>query len=745
MNSHQNTQVKNIQKVVICSHDRLNENDDTSNFSVELGQQVTDISEFKLCQAIVPLSSYTFNKDDDDKTFEISTAPREPRIRNTSTTPYYFNFAYYTRPLSTYGYGTFSPYELLKPRIDGLFKQTIDAGQPGSIGLRIFNAVSEANSASYLQTFTLNSTINYETLATQLTTFCTSQTSLSGFKLNGIKFKDNWISPNNENIEAQNSVGGQTTFSHPDGDDPKRDVIYFYNTVYDSSFNFFDYTTPVNIGWFSFNSSTSKYDIPISGASITINVNAISTKNPAGTAIYGIRPPNNFSNYDTTLIGFLSTQYTNTTLVAYLNSQMQSRFGITFSKVQNGDIVNNDRLVISSTPNTGYRRIDPLNESSIFAFKRLGYRFKTLSPRVVWSGSDSIGPWENITSTIQPLENINIYYEIKTGNISILPAGVVLPDGTTTTGTYLLSDLIKQTTFDQQSLPYTIDYQPFKINLELVVDTNPVNPGYYSLKMSSPDPGCRRLELRIDDKLRQIFVLSEGDYYYRVAGPIAPEPTTDSTVAKGLIFQPYITNFVQTTSEKNVWFPNPLPNTVTISYRTDTMYTESQLLTDTQAITTFIPSLLFSIVEHKLIIQNTNENIAYKASANERLGIPDDTIIAPLSTYTAVELVDISSLNDVIYIALPDLYQDGKNSFNSFKNLTSDMQHHRPIHSSIVCSIWNNSDVQYGKYVSYNNQADSWMRSTRKDLKTLRIMVLDSEYRIIDLNKKALHLEIDFR
>jgi hypothetical protein len=62
-----------------------------------------------------------------------------------------------------------------------------------------------------------------------------------------------------------------------------------------------------------------------------------------------------------------------------------------------------------------------------------------------------------------------------------------------------------------------------------------------------------------------------------------------------------------------------------------------------------------------------------------------------------------------------------------------------------VCSIANNSDVQYGKYVSYNNQADSWMRSTRKDLKTMRIMVLDSEYRIIDLNKKALHLELDFR
>jgi hypothetical protein len=741
MNSHQNTQIKNIQKVVICSHDRLNENDDTSNFSVELGQQVEDISEFKLVSAMVPLSSYTFNKDDDDRIFDVSTVPNPAKIRNNTTNiPIFFNFAYYTRPLSEYGYGTFSSQEMLRPRLDGLFKQTINPGNAGSIGLRIFNSVSEANNTSYLQTFTLNSTINYETLATQLTTFCTSQTSLSGFRLNGIKFKDNWVSPNNDNTEAQNSVGGQTTFSHPDGDDPGRDVIYFYNTVYDSAVNFFDYNVPVNIGWFGWNSNNSKYDIPISGASITININAISTKNPAGTAIYGIRPPSNFSNYDTSLMGFGSTVYTNATLVAHLNTQMQSRYGITFSKVQNGDIVNLDKLVITSTPNTGYRRIDSVN-GDVFAFRRLGFRYKLLSPVVVLTNDGFIGPWENL-NVPQPLENINIYWEIKCPIIQVQPVNYPLPEGGTSTGTHLFSTLINQTQFKSAN---SYDFPNMNINLEIVEGTNPVNPGYYSLKMSSPDSYCRRLELRIDDKLRQVFVLSEGAYYYRVAGPIAPEPTADSTVAKGLIFQPYWSHVVQTTPEKNVWWPNPLPSTATISYRTDTMYTESQLLTDTQAITLLIPSLLFTIVEHKLKIQNTNENIAYLVSANERLGIPVDTIISPLSTYTAVELIDISSLNDVIYIAFPDLYQDGKNSFNSFKSLTSDIKHQRPIHSSIVCSIANNADVQYGKYVSYNNQADSWMRSTRKDLKTMRIMVLDSEYRIIDLNKKALHLELDFR
>jgi hypothetical protein len=735
MNSHQNTQIKNIQKVVICSHDRLNENDDTSNFTVELGQQVADISEFKLVSAMVPLSSYTFNKDDDDKTFEVSTVPRAPRIRNnTAATPYYLNFAYYTRSLSEYGYGTFGPLELLQPRIDGLFKQSINPGEPGSIGLRIFNQVSEANNTSYLQTFTLNSTINYETLATQLTTFCSQQTSLDGYILSGLKFKDNWVNPFNDNADAKNEFGSQTVFSHPDID-RERDVIYFYNKTPSQTFT-------LNIGWFSYNAGSGKYDIPIfsdTGASVTVHMNDICTRNPSGTTIFGFRPPNNFCNYDTSVVGFGSTVYTNTTLVAHLNTQMQSRYGITFSKVQNGDIVNLDKLVITSTPNTGYRRIDIPTGGNIFPFRRLGFFYKSLNPVVLYTFS--IGPWENL-NVPQPLENMNIYYEIKCPSIQVVPAGYPQPEGgISATGTHLLSTLINQSQFKN----YRTYDDIININLEVVVGTNPVNPGYYSLKMSSPDQKCRRLELRIDIKSRATYVLSEGDYYYKLSGPQNPEPTADSTVAKGLIFQPYWTDAVQTTFEKNIWWPNPLPITSTISYRTDTMYTESQLLTDTQAITTFVPSLLFSIVEHKLKIQNTDENIAYLVSANERLGIPIDTIIQPLSTYTAVELVDVSSLNDVIYIALPDLYQDGKNSFNSFKSLTSDTTHQRPIISSIVCSIWNNSDVQYGKYVSYNNQADSWMRSTRKDLKTMRIMVLDSEYRIIDLNKKALHLELDFR
>lgn len=741
MNAHQNTDIKNVQKVFISSYDRLNENDDSSDFTAELGRQVTDITEFKVNQLMIPLASYTFNKDDDDRILEITTTERAARFRNTiANTPYFLNFAYYTRPFNSgAGYGSFSASEMLRVRNDGLFIQSMDAGQQGSIALRVFNSVSEANSASYIILYNQNSTKNYATIAQDLQNHCAGTGSLPGYDLSGLRFKDAWQAPYNENADAQNELGAQTIFSHPDAsDDPGRDVIYFYNKNANQNFT-------VSLGFFYFNSATSKYDIPVQGGSVFVNMNSISTKTSIGTYLYGIRPPSEggWSNYKTKLVGFFNTIYTNASLVAHLNTQM-SDYGISWSKTQISDIVGHDKLVLNAPAslNTGYRRLDAVN-GDVICMRRLGYRFNVIFPVPVLKNDGIIGPWENIVSTpnIQPLECINIYYEIKCPIVQINPpnTGNVLPETGVSNGTHLLSDLLMQ---DQYLNPNSWDYPHMNIKLELVNDPNAINPGYYSLKMSSPDTSCRRLELRIDQKLRQVYIPTEGDYYYKLAAGV---PYNTSTVASGLLFQPYFTDVVQSTIEKNIWWPNNLPITTTVSFKTDTMYTETELLTDIQAVTALVPNLLFTLVEHKLKIQNTSENIGYIFSANERLGWASDIIIGPLSTYTVPELIDVSSLNDVLYLSLPDLYQDGKNSYNSFRNLSSDVKHQRPIISSIVCSIWNNSDVQYGKYVSYKNDSDTWMRSTRKDLKTMRLQILDSEYRLVDLNKKAVHIELDFR
>lgn len=724
---------KQLKKLVFSSHDRQNLNDDSSSFDIQF-DQISDVSQFILRKAYIPLSTSTFQESDDDRNWEISSVQGPIKFKNTSAIPIYMNFAYYTRPLNvSAGYGAFSPQEILRPRLDGLYKSFASVpNTAGSVAFRIFNAISDANNASYLQTWAPNNQITYGLLAQQLSIFCSQQTSLEGFILQDLKFKDNWVNPNETNTECQNQFGSQTVFSHPDAnDDPGRDVIYFYNTHATSAQNF-----NINIGFYEYNISNGKYDISVDRASITVNMNAISVRNPSGNYVYGIRAPNQFCNYATSYVGFFNTIYTNQSLIDHLNANMQSQFGITWSKVQTGDIVGLDKIVMSSTPGTGYRRIDTL--FNIFAFHRLGYGYTSFSPSVLRNGP--IGPWEDL-NVPQPLQNMNIYYEIKCSQITIMPPGAPqpLPLGGISTGTHLLSDLVQQENFALPGYGNILG----NIKLEVVKDTNAVNPGYYSLKMSSPDSSCKRLALRIDDKNRQIFVPTEGEYYFQLAAGV---PSSSSTVASGLIFQPYFTPPMvqQTIFEKNIWFPNPLPDLITVSFDTTTYYTEASLLSTIQVVSTLTPALTFSIINHKLSIQNSSESKGYSFEANDRLGIPIDIIVPPLSSKIMTHDLDLSSLNDVVYVGL-SLYSDGSNGVNKNIRLTGTPGQPRPQRKNIVASIVNTNDTNYGKYLVFDNQTEDWMKCDRSDFSNVHVDVFDSEYNLLNLNGITTHFSIIFR
>ena len=718
-----------LKKLVFSSHDRQNLSDDSSSYDIQF-DQISDVSQFILRKAYIPLSTSTFQVDDDDRNWEITSVVGETKIRNTSATPYYMNFAYYTRPLSTYGYGTFSPYEIIRPRIDGLYKSFASVpGTAGSVAFRIFNAVSDANNASYLQTWAPNNQISYGLLAQQLSIFCSQQTSLEGFILTDLKFKDNWINSYLTNTECQNQFGSQTIFSHPDeNDDPGRDVIYFYNTHATSAQNF-----NVNIGWYQYNTLNGAYDIPLDRSSLIVNMNAISVRNPSGHYLYGIRAPNQFCNYDQTLVSFFSTVYTNATLVAHLNSQIQSRFGITFSKTQVGDLVGLDKLNISSTPNTGYRKIDSVN-GDVFAFRRLGFRYSAISPSLILRNTGSIGPWEDIVSTIQPLEPLNIYYEIRCVSVQI-------PNNSNLVWSSLIQNeqVIDVPT---TAAPSERDYNNFMINLKVVQDPQtPVLPGYYSLQMSSPDTRCRRLECLINEKSIQ-FYIPDIDYYHKLAPGV---PSASSTVAGGYIFQPFLTPpLSQTQPEKIIWWPNPLPELITVSFDTTTYYTEDSLLSTIQVVSTLTPALTFSIINHKLRIQNTSESKAYSFEANDRLGIPTDITVSPLTSKIMTHDLDLSSLNDVVYVGL-SLYSDGSNGVNKNIRLTGTPGQPRPQRKNIVASIVNTNDTNYGKYLVFDNQTEDWMKCDRTDFSNIHVDVYDSEYNLLNLNGITTHFSIIFR
>lgn len=707
---------KQLKKLVFSSHDRSNLNSDSSSFDIEF-DQISDVSEFCLRKAYIPLSTSTFQEADEDRTFDITSVVAPTKIVNNTLVNQFMNFAYYTPP-PVGGYGCINPGEGFRVRLDGLLIQKNAPQTPYSIALRIFNSVSESNNVSYLQTFTLNQSINFVTLAQNLQTYCSSQTSLPGYILSGLRFFDQWQTPFNTNLDAKNEFNAQTIFSHPDQDDVGRDVIYFYNKSANQDF-------VINLGFYYWNSLTSKYDIPIDKGTLSVNMNGISTKSTIGHYVYGFRPPGGSSNYDTEVIGFQNyIVYTNASLVAWLNQQVAfNRFGITFSKVQRGDNVGLDDLVITSTPNTGYRRIDPYN-GNVTIFRRLGFRYKALNPTILFTTSDYIGPWENLNVPV-PYEPLNIYYEIRCNNVIQI-----------FTGTNLWSDLIKQGSFIgtiSESGTGQADYIGLKINLEIVKDPNAINPGYYSIKMSSPDVNCSRLSLRIDDKYRPFYVPTEGPYYYDSTSP-----------AQGLIFQPYLTHITQTIFEKNVWWNNPFPDEIYVSFDTTIYYTEASLLSTIQLITSTTPNLIFSLVNHKLRIQNTSEAKGYLISRNDRLGIPEDINLPPLTTLTMKNDLDLSSLNDVVYVGL-SIYSDGSNGVNRSISLSGSTGQPRPCRKNIVASIVNVNDTNYGKYLVFDNQSDDWMKCGRSDYSSLHVDVYDSEYNILNLNGVTSHFSIIFR
>lgn len=707
---------KRIKKLVFSSHDRQNLNDDSSSFDIQF-DQITEVSQFILRKAYIPLSTSTFQEADDDRTWEINSVSGPIKINNNTLVNQFMNFAYYTPP-PLFGYGTINAGEGFRVRLDGLLIQKNAPQTQNSIALRIFNSVSESNNVSYLQTFALNESVNFATLAQNLQSYCSSQTSLPGYILSGLRWFDNWQTPFFTNLDAKNEAGAQTIFSHPDQDDLGRDVLYFYNKSANQDF-------VINLGFFYWNSLSSKYDIPIDKGTLSVNMNGISTKTSIGHYVYGIRPPGGSSNYDTEIIGFqTNTVYTNTSLVAWLNQQVAfNRFGITFSKVQRGNNVGLDDLVITSTPNTGYRRIDPVN-GDVTIFRRIGFRFKSLNPNRLFTTSDYIGPWENLNIPV-PSEPINIYYEIRCNNVIQI-----------FTGANLWSDLIKQGSFIgtiAESGTGEADYPALKINLEIVKDPNPVNPGYYSIKMSSPDPNCQRLSLRIDDNYRPFFVPTEGAYYYDLTSP-----------AQGLLFQPYLTHITQTIFEKNVWWPNSYPDEMYVSFDTTVYYTEASLLSTIQAITTLTPALTFSIINHKLSISNSSESKGYVFEANDRLGIPEEITLPPSTTKIMKNDLDLSSLNDVVYVGL-SLYSDGSNGVNKNIRLTGRLEQPRPQRKNICASIVNTNDTNYGKYLVYDNQTDDWMACDRTDFSNIHVDVYDSEYNLLNLNGITTHFSVIFR
>ena len=723
MNAHQNKSNYNVKKLMVCSHDRINEADDTSNFTVELSNQITDISEFCLRRAMVPLSSYTFNPDDDDRTFEASLAPSSqgPKFVNATGSTKYINFMNQIKKINpAFAYGGFDQDEGITVRKDSVFKQGYAPGTANSIQLRIWNSWSEANGQSYIKTWPLNYTRYYTTIAADLYFFCQG-TVYPEFYLRDLRIQTNWENFYLNNPQCQNQAGDKITWLNPDDDyDPGRDVFYIYNVG-----NNPQTTTSINIGYYYWNPATNKYDVPMPRGSIeNLLLSEINVKNPNGNKIYTFRPNAENCNYDKETISFLTGSYTNTSLITYLNANVpNARFQMTFSKVavDGADPAKGEKIVITTPDNTGYRRITSADSANRTLY-RLGLQ-NSVGPYSYWDNTEP-----NSTNTA-----INLYMEFIAFSIPLAVGTTTWPQFTSAFTSALNnknSSSIFQTQLDLEYITPT------------ATSTYVPNTNYYAINVSSADSNIYGLFIEaFSATARNIF-----DPNNILSYNINLNLGTGLNPAVGFPFFPYSTTF--TTPQNIQAWPNSIVVPKVITFSTKTIYTEATLLTAIQAMSgaSYFPNLTFSIADHKLQVGNASEDTPYVLYNNERLGIYNSigyVVIPPNTSMIMDGLIDISSLNDVVYIGL-DIYQDGISSCNSFRKLTSSLST-RPKRSNLVASIWNSADTQYGKYIAYANDSDTWFKSSTKDLKSLHIEVYDQEYNLIDLNSLPVHLEIDFR
>lgn len=703
-----------IKKLCISSNDRINKNDDSSSFSCNF-QEIGQISKMIVRKAYLPLSSFTFSSETDpDLTFEYGRAPAAngPTIKNILGQERFFNFRNTIKKPAGIPYGAFNPGEAIVVRKDSLFMSKFTPQTNNSVMLRIWNAWSEANNQSYQSFWPLGVSRYYSEICDDIRAF-TNTNVWSDFYMKDLRCKSNWKDPYKSNAEAQNSAGGSTTFITTETD-LDRDFIYFYQTGVNVQTG-----TVFNIGWYEWNSATSKYDLPIPNCTVSnVNYSELNTKSPSGSKIFTMRPPNSNSNYAREIIAFsTNTPYTEDSLVTYLNSVIEyNKFGILFTKtpIATGAPQYGNTIAIQTPPQTGYRRIAPYipDDPRGIAMRRLGFQY-TMGENKYW---DDVEP-----AAVAP---IDIYLEEVCFSVSIT-------SGTTTWAQFL-------TRFHEAQADKAIKINtPLQMELEYIapktLSTFVPDLNYYAINMESGADNILSLAVEVMAPVaRDVYFPANNGLYnigQSINGGLIP--------AIGFPFYPYRVDF--TILENQTMWAVRAPTYNILQFDTGVLYTEASMLAQIQTITTTTPDLVFSLVNRRLKIQNISESIGYAIYNNTRLGLYSESgyfVLPPQSYFTTPHIIDVSSNNDVIYLSL-SCYNAGSNSINP--DGTS-----RQLRN-IVCSIYNSRDYNYGSYIEYTDDSSNWLETNATNLSSIKVDIYDIYWQPLILNGISTHFEIDFK
>jgi len=182
----------------------------------------------------------------------------------------------------------------------------------------------------------------------------------------------------------------------------------------------------------------------------------------------------------------------------------------------------------------------------------------------------------------------------------------------------------------------------------------------------------------------------------------------------------------------------------TITFPTDISLTTSNLQT---ALSLFSGGMTMTINANKNRIEFNNTSANYfRIEANQRLGLFDtltfsqDFYIDPFTQRESEYPIDIAPRNTVLSIGL-SLYHDGRTAVSYPKGV--DKSSVRPIRRNVVATVYNATQVNYGQYIVYADESNTWLPCQAKDISHLRVQIYNDQMGLIDLHGKELFLEID--
>ena len=152
-------------------------------------------------------------------------------------------------------------------------------------------------------------------------------------------------------------------------------------------------------------------------------------------------------------------------------------------------------------------------------------------------------------------------------------------------------------------------------------------------------------------------------------------------------------------------------------------------------------------LDKNVVVFSNSSARTFRIYPNHRLGIFTTTttdqsiyIAGNVSNVAMIQPIDLSARNMCMSIGL-SIYHDGRTATGLGSILDGGIP--RPIRRNIVATVYNASQVNYGEMIQYSNPSDTWLPSYYSNISSIGVQIFNDKLQPINLHQKNLHLEID--